>query len=62
MSLSVVEGFTKLFFCSISVFSRFQNPHLLLISSSFEFAQALILTKISGFAKPSGIYLNEIPG
>jgi len=49
----MLEGFAKLFFCTISTFSRFQNPHLLLTSSSFEIAQALILTKIPGFSKLS---------
>jgi len=35
------------------VFGRFQNPHVLLIRCGFEITQALTLTKIPGFAKPS---------
>jgi len=43
------------------VFGRFQNPHVLYIRFGFEITQALTLTKIPGFAKPStnnflGIY------
>jgi len=35
------------------VFGRFQNSHVLLIRCGFEITQALTLTKIPGFAKPS---------
>jgi len=40
------------------VFGRFQNPHVLLIRCGFEITQALTLTKIPGFAKPS---INHFP-
>jgi len=49
----IVEGYVKPFFCTISAFSRLRNPHIWLISYGSEVAQALILNKIPGFAKPS---------
>src|SRR5699024_8836009 len=51
------RGLEKPLFCPISAFSRFQNPHLLLISSSFKIAQALILIKIPGFSETSFLNL-----
>ncbi|HKJ34677.1 MAG TPA: hypothetical protein VKA34_22830 [Balneolales bacterium] len=49
----LLEDFAKPFFCPISVFSRLQNPHIWLICCGSEVAQALILNKSPGFAKPS---------
>jgi len=39
------------------VFGRFQNPRVLHIRYGFEITQALTLTKIPGFAKPSKRYI-----
>ncbi|HKJ33433.1 MAG TPA: hypothetical protein VKA34_16475 [Balneolales bacterium] len=49
----LLEDYAKPFFCPISSFSRLRNPHIWLICRGSEVAQALILNKIPGFAKPS---------